>query len=95
MYYPITNVLLQFQPDNENLNTVQTRAEEIPDESLPAYGNLNYTVIPNYSRRDGPPCYHANNGPIFSPPGYNAQGTGVQSLQSREQAQSGSSLPVS
>lgn len=86
---------LQFQPDSDQLNTIQTRAEEIPDESLPAYGNFNYTLIPNYNRRDRPPYYHPNNALPFSPPGYNSSETSAPSMPNRGQPRSGLPMTVS
>lgn len=86
---------LQFQPDGDHLNTIRTRAEEIPDESLPTYGNFNYTLIPNYNRRDRPPHYHPNNALPFSPPGYNSAETNASSMPNRGQPRSGLPMSVS
>jgi FYVE zinc finger len=86
---------LQFQPDGGNLNAIQTRAEEIPDESLPEYGNFNYTVIPNYNRRDHPPRYHSHQSPTFFPPGYNSHAASTGSVPTHGQSLFASALPVS
>lgn len=74
---------------------MQTAADEIPDESLPAYGNFNYTVIPNYGRRDIPPRYQVNHGPMFSPPGYSSPRTGAASAPNHVQLHYTSPLDVS
>lgn len=82
----VTNTSLQCQRDGDSLANTQSRGEELPDGSLPAYGNINYTVVPNYSRRSE---YHSSLAPTFSPPGYNS------SMSARGQPQSGSLFPVS
>ena len=86
---------LQFQPVGDGLNTIQTSAEqEIPGDNIPGYENLNYTVVPNYNRRDRPPRYHSNLGPTVSPPGYSSPWIGASAVHNHEQPRSGSPIPV-